>query len=104
VVTSAASSEYETDSDDDSWCSEDMSAEDNQRMEEDTRLQEAALEALRQRDMFAKVLKRSYSKGYLPPYSIPILLSFPLAIHIRLVHHHRILRVYMDGMALILHR
>jgi len=38
-----------------------MSAEDNQRTKEDTRLREAALEAQRQRDMFAKVPKRSYS-------------------------------------------
>jgi len=61
VVASSASSEYETDSDDDSWCSEEMSAEENEKTKEDTRLREAALEAQRQRDMFAKVPKRSYS-------------------------------------------
>ena len=61
VVASSASSEYETDSDDDSWCSEDMSMEDHEKTKEDTRLREAALEAQRQRDMFAKVPKRSYS-------------------------------------------
>ncbi|KIM73009.1 hypothetical protein PILCRDRAFT_15618 [Piloderma croceum F 1598] len=59
VIASSASSEYETDNDDDSWCSEDMSAEDNKRTKEDTRLREAALEAQRQWDMFAKVPKRS---------------------------------------------
>lgn len=61
VVASSASSEYETDSDDDSWCSEEMSVEDNAKTKEDIRLREAALEAQRQRDLFAKVPKRSYS-------------------------------------------
>lgn len=62
VVTSSASSDYETtDTDDDSWCSEEMSAEENEKTKEENRLREAALEAQRQRDMFAKVPKRSYS-------------------------------------------
>ena len=61
VVASSASSEYETDSDDESWCSEEMSAEENEKTKEAIRLREAALEAQRQRDMFAKVPKRSYS-------------------------------------------
>lgn len=61
VVASSPSSEYETDSDDDSWCSEEMSLEESEKTKADTRLREAALEAQRQRDMFAKVPKRSYS-------------------------------------------
>lgn len=64
VVASSASSDYETtdsEDDDESWASEEMSGEENDRSREETRLQEAALEAQRQRDMFAKVPKRSYS-------------------------------------------
>lgn len=65
VVASSASSDYETtdtEDDDDSWCSEEPSgAEDSKETKEETKLKEAALEAQRQRDMFAKVPKRSYS-------------------------------------------
>lgn len=64
----STSSEYTTDSDDDSeWASEDNSAansgdeREKERQREETRLLEAAEEAQRQRDMFAKVPKRSYS-------------------------------------------
>ena len=58
----SASSDYETtDSEDESWCSEEMSTEENEQSKEATRLKEAALEAQRQRDMFAKLPKRSYS-------------------------------------------
>ena len=64
----STSSEYTTDSDDDSeWASEDNSAansadeRERERQREETRLLEAAEEAQRQRDMFAKVPKRSYS-------------------------------------------
>ncbi|KAI0706990.1 hypothetical protein C8Q76DRAFT_696311 [Earliella scabrosa] len=65
-IVISTSSEYETtDTDDDSeWASED-SAEDrpkNRKAEaEEARLRQAAEEAQRQRDMFAKVPKRSYS-------------------------------------------
>ena len=62
VVDDSASSDYETtDSEDESWCSEEMSTEENEQSKEATRLKEAALEAQRQRDMFAKLPKRSYS-------------------------------------------
>lgn len=63
VVASSVSSDYETtdSDDDDSWCSEEMSVEETEKMKEENRLREAALEAQRQRDMFAKVPKRSYS-------------------------------------------
>jgi len=65
-IVVSTSSDYETtDTDDDSeWASEDNSAEERaseQRQREETRLREAAEEAQRQRDMFAKVPKRSYS-------------------------------------------
>ncbi|CCM03602.1 uncharacterized protein FIBRA_05740 [Fibroporia radiculosa] len=63
-IVVSSSSDY-TDSDDDSeWASEDNSTEERDRLErerEETRLREAAEEAQRQRDMFAKVPKRSYS-------------------------------------------
>lgn len=57
------SSDFETDSEDDSdWASEDNTDEqETERQKEETRLKEAAEEAQRQRDMFAKVPKRSYS-------------------------------------------
>lgn len=64
VASSASDSDYETDTDDDSWCSEDLSAVEEKtakETKEEIRLKEAALEAQRQRDMFAKVPKRSYS-------------------------------------------
>ncbi|THH12667.1 hypothetical protein EW146_g7481 [Bondarzewia mesenterica] len=62
IVVSNSSSEYETDSDDDSWASEDASnEEESEQKKEEIRLREAALEAQRQREMFAKVPKRSYS-------------------------------------------
>lgn len=68
----STSSEYTTDSDDDSeWASEDASThsaddrdrekKERERLREETRLREAAEEAQRQRDLFAKVPKRSYS-------------------------------------------
>ncbi|OBZ66209.1 hypothetical protein A0H81_13861 [Grifola frondosa] len=64
-VVISTSSEYETDTDDDSeWASEDEAAEAGEkerRAREEARLREAAEEAQRQRDMFAKVPKRSYS-------------------------------------------
>lgn len=63
VASSASDSDFETDSDDESWCSEEASAveEPTKESKEEIRLREAALEAQRQRDMFAKVPKRSYS-------------------------------------------
>ena len=63
--TMSTSSEYETDSDDDDseWASDNDSPDEQEiaRQKEETRLREAAEEAQRQRDMFAKVPKRSYS-------------------------------------------
>ncbi|KAH9913396.1 hypothetical protein B0H21DRAFT_772969 [Amylocystis lapponica] len=66
-IVVSTSSEYETtDTDDDSeWASEDNIADDakarQERQREETRIREAAEEVQRQRDMFAKVPKRSYS-------------------------------------------
>ncbi|TFY70951.1 hypothetical protein EVG20_g2055 [Dentipellis fragilis] len=63
LVLANSDSEYETDTDDDSWI-EEGSEEDEEQLKakkEEIRLREAALEAQRQRDMFAKVPKRSYS-------------------------------------------
>ena len=66
----STSSEYTTDSDDDSeWASEDGSVEaenehdkkEKEQQKEKSRLLEAAEEAQRQRDMFAKVDRRSYT-------------------------------------------
>lgn len=62
IIVTNSSSEYETDSDDDdSWASEDVSNEESEKKKEEIRLREAALEAQRQRELFAKVPKRSYS-------------------------------------------
>lgn len=63
VVANTSSEEYETTDAEDSeaWASEEMDAEDKVRQAEETRLREAALEAQRQRELFAKVPKRSYS-------------------------------------------
>ncbi|KAH7913810.1 hypothetical protein BJ138DRAFT_1145327 [Hygrophoropsis aurantiaca] len=66
VVASTSSEDYETtDADDSEWASEDMDKEDKvkekQKQADEHRLREAALEAQRQRDLFAKVPKRSYS-------------------------------------------
>ncbi|KAF8557064.1 hypothetical protein OG21DRAFT_398937 [Imleria badia] len=63
VVANMSSEEYETTDGEDSeaWASEEMDAEDKSQEAEETRLREAALEAQRQRDLFAKVPKRSYS-------------------------------------------
>ncbi|KAF7971387.1 hypothetical protein HWV62_21304 [Athelia sp. TMB] len=63
VASSASESDFETDSDDDSWCSEEASAveEPTKENKEEISLREAALEAQRQRVMFAKVPKCSYS-------------------------------------------
>lgn len=63
VADSASDSDFETDSDAGSWSSEELSAveEPTKETKEEIRLKEAALEAQRQRDMFAKVPKRSYS-------------------------------------------
>lgn len=63
VVASTTSEEYETTDGEDSeeWASEEMDAEDKAREAEETRLREAALEVQRQRELFAKVPKRSYS-------------------------------------------
>ncbi|GBE88072.1 hypothetical protein SCP_1203010 [Sparassis crispa] len=64
-IVVSTSSDYETtDTDDDSeWASEDNSTgeREKERQREETRLREAAEEVRRQRDMFAKVPKRSYS-------------------------------------------
>jgi hypothetical protein len=60
----STSSDYSTDSDDDSdWASEGNSAEDKdkERRQRESKLRAAAEEAQRQRDMFAKVPKRSYT-------------------------------------------
>lgn len=62
----STSSEYTTDSDDDSeWASEDNNnnndEKEKERQQRESKLREAAKEAQRQRDMFAKVPKRSYS-------------------------------------------
>lgn len=62
----STSSEYTTDSDESEWASEDSGdglneKEKEKRKREETKLREAAEEARRQRDMFAKVPKRSYS-------------------------------------------
>ncbi|KIJ13152.1 hypothetical protein PAXINDRAFT_117466 [Paxillus involutus ATCC 200175] len=63
VVASISSEEYETTDGEDSeeWASEEMDADDKAKEAEETRLREAAVEAQRQRDLFAKVPKRSYS-------------------------------------------
>ena len=63
VVANTSSEEYETTDAEDSegWASEEIDAEDKAREAEETRLREAALEAQRQRELFAKVPKRSYS-------------------------------------------
>jgi hypothetical protein len=65
IVVASTSSEYETtdteDGDGDSWASEDPSVEDAEKTKEEVKLREAAMEAQRQREMFAKVPKRSYS-------------------------------------------
>ncbi|KAG2146105.1 uncharacterized protein EDB93DRAFT_1251070 [Suillus bovinus] len=62
VVASTSEEDYETtDADDSGWASEDMDAEDKARETEESGLRGAALEAQRQRDLFAKVPKRSYS-------------------------------------------
>ncbi|KAI0950724.1 hypothetical protein AcW1_007960 [Taiwanofungus camphoratus] len=63
-IVVSTSSEYETDTDDDSeWASEDNSTEEREkeRQREEIRIREAAEEAQRQRDMFAKVPRRSYT-------------------------------------------
>ncbi|KAG9314786.1 hypothetical protein JVU11DRAFT_3871 [Chiua virens] len=63
IVVANTSSEYETTDGEDSeeWASEEMDTGDKAREAEETRLREAALEVQRQRDLFAKVPKRSYS-------------------------------------------
>ncbi|KAG2364583.1 hypothetical protein BDR07DRAFT_1330441 [Suillus spraguei] len=62
VVASTSEEDYETtDADESGWASEDMDAEDKAREAKETGLRGAALEAQRQRDLFAKVPKRSYS-------------------------------------------
>jgi hypothetical protein len=63
VVANTSSEEYETTDGEDSeeWASEEMDTDDKAREAEETRLREAALEAQRQRELFAKVPKRSYS-------------------------------------------
>ncbi|KAF9236279.1 hypothetical protein BU15DRAFT_77123 [Melanogaster broomeanus] len=63
IVASTSSEDYETTDAEDSegWASEEMDAEDKAKEVEDTKLREAAVEAQRQRDLFAKVPKRSYS-------------------------------------------
>ncbi|GJE89785.1 DUF1752 and DUF3295 domain-containing protein [Phanerochaete sordida] len=62
----STSSDYSTDSDDDSeWASDNsthsVDEKEKERQREETRFREAAEEAQRQRDLFAKVPKRSYS-------------------------------------------
>ncbi|KAG2112176.1 hypothetical protein BD769DRAFT_1642611 [Suillus cothurnatus] len=62
VVASTSEEDYETtDADDSGWASEEMDAEDKAREAKEAGLRGAALEAQRQRDLFAKVPKRSYS-------------------------------------------
>ena len=63
VVANTSSEEFETTDGEDSeeWASEEMDTVDKAREAEETRLREAALEAQRQRELFAKVPKRSYS-------------------------------------------
>lgn len=62
VVASTSEEDYETtDAEDSGWASEDMDAEDKAREAEKVKLSEAAVEAQRQLDLFAKVPKRSYS-------------------------------------------
>ena len=63
VVANSSSEEYGTTDGEDSeeWASEEMDAEDKAREAEETRLREAAMEVQRQRELFAKVPKRSYS-------------------------------------------
>ena len=62
VVASTSEEDYETtDAEDSGWASEDMDAEDKTREAEKVKLSEAAKEAQRQLDLFAKVPKRSYS-------------------------------------------
>jgi hypothetical protein len=65
IVVASSEEEYETtdagDAEDSGWASEDMDAEDKAHEAEKVKLSEAALEAQRQLDMFAKVPKRSYS-------------------------------------------
>jgi len=68
IVVSNSSSDYETtdteEDDDDSWASEDISegaADKRAPTKEETRLREAAVEAQRQRQLFVKQPKRSYS-------------------------------------------
>ena len=63
VVANTSSEEYETTDGEDSegWASEEMDTDDKAREAEETRLREAALEVQRQRELFAKVPKRSYS-------------------------------------------
>ncbi|KII85260.1 hypothetical protein PLICRDRAFT_701423 [Plicaturopsis crispa FD-325 SS-3] len=55
--------DYETDTDEDSSAYEDVSedSEDKAKEAQDTKLREAAIEAQRQRELFTKVPKRSYS-------------------------------------------
>ncbi|KAI0081045.1 hypothetical protein K474DRAFT_57230 [Panus rudis PR-1116 ss-1] len=59
----STSSEFETDTDDSEWASEDSGPDEQElaRQREESRLREAAEEAQRQRDMFAKIPKRSYT-------------------------------------------
>ncbi|OAX42714.1 hypothetical protein K503DRAFT_766506 [Rhizopogon vinicolor AM-OR11-026] len=63
IVIATSEEDYETtDAEGDSgWASEDMDAEDKAREAEKVKLREAAVEAQRQLDLFAKVPKRSYS-------------------------------------------
>ncbi|KAG1821592.1 uncharacterized protein BJ212DRAFT_1332256 [Suillus subaureus] len=62
VVASTSEEDYETtDADDSGWASEDMDAEDKAHEANEAGLRGAAREAQRQRDLFAKVPKRSYS-------------------------------------------
>lgn len=63
-VAVSTSSDYSTETDDSEWASEDNSADERERearKREELRLREAAEEAQRQRDMFAKAPRRSYS-------------------------------------------
>ena len=63
-MTLSTDSDYTTDSGDDSdWASEGNSAEerDKEREQKESKLREAAEEARRQRDMFSKLPKRSYT-------------------------------------------
>jgi hypothetical protein len=58
VVTNSTSPEYETDSDDDSWCPEKISVDKNEKKKEATQLQDVAFVAQNQRKILSQVHER----------------------------------------------